>query len=273
MLVPVRWRDLDREMRWELLGWHAPIWEPLLAWGLEPLGDLSKKRVLEIGCGGGGVSCLLAICGATVYATDLSFPRLRRARRLIDRYKVTNNVHLYCSDAHFPPISNQTSFDLILTRSVLVLLNRASIVPIIVQLMADESSIALFVENMKHHPLLQLWRSTIGREEARGVAFLSEEEIPMIGAHFRTMDVRHHGLLLPLAALPAWMERVAAAPLSFADDRLMALGRYELSRYSWLVALRCAGRGRHSSDQHTRYSMPSRLTPAGGPRLCAGDAR
>ena len=52
------------------------------SWMLDALGDVSEKRVLDIGCGEGRFSRLLAGLGAEVTGVDLTEPLIARAREL-----------------------------------------------------------------------------------------------------------------------------------------------------------------------------------------------
>ena len=52
------------------------------SWMLDALGDVRGKRVLDIGCGEGRFSRLLAGLGAEVTGVDLTEPLVERARRL-----------------------------------------------------------------------------------------------------------------------------------------------------------------------------------------------
>ena len=52
------------------------------SWMLDSLGDVSNKRVIDIGCGEGRFTRLLAELGADVTGIDLTQPMLDRARRL-----------------------------------------------------------------------------------------------------------------------------------------------------------------------------------------------
>ena len=238
----MRWDQLDLALRHQLLEWHAPIWERLVAWGLDPLGDLRGKRVLEIGCGHGGLSCLLALCEAEVYATDISFYALERARQLADSIDMTGHVYLFCADAHFPPTPNGR-FDLIITRSVLVTCDRQRIVPWLARLLSPNDGIGLFVENMRRDPTRNLQRRIKSKSKRSYWSHLPFSEIDIFRRHFRDVETRFAGLSYPVAGLlgrlSSRFEKFAAPPLMQFDHALFALIP-KLSAYAWLVALRCS---------------------------------
>lgn len=91
---------------------HAPWIEP----GLRSLGDVAGREVLDLGCGHGMASVVLARRGARVTATDLSGEYLREARR---RAKVNGaRVRFVQADAHRLPFASG-SFDAIWGNAVL----------------------------------------------------------------------------------------------------------------------------------------------------------
>ena len=94
------------------------------SWMLDALGDVSGKRVIDIGCGEGRFTRLLAGLGARATGIDLTEPLLDRARRLA----VADETYLL-SDAETLDGIESESFDLAVSYIVLVDLHdyRASI--------------------------------------------------------------------------------------------------------------------------------------------------
>lgn len=77
---------------WDTTAVESRPWLPLLP-GFEAaaewLGGLEGKRVLEVGCGDGRYSLMLAIYGAEVHATDLSAEGVAATRKRAARWNVT----------------------------------------------------------------------------------------------------------------------------------------------------------------------------------------
>ncbi len=94
------------------------------SWMLGALGDVSGKRVIDIGCGEGRFTRLLAGLGARATGIDLTEPLLDRARRLA----VADETYMF-SDAETLDGIEPESFDLAVSYIVLVDLHdyRASI--------------------------------------------------------------------------------------------------------------------------------------------------
>ena len=85
------------------------------SWMLESLGDISGKRVIDIGCGEGRFCRLITGLGAETTGIDLTAALVERARSLAvgrERYLVGNAEHL-------SPIDDE-SFDLAVSYIVLV---------------------------------------------------------------------------------------------------------------------------------------------------------
>lgn len=95
---------------------HYGPWSPPES-ELRLLGDLRKRRVLELGCGGGECSVAFAAAGAQVTALDLSTVQLTAARRLAGQKSVrVDFVHGSAEDLH---IFSAHRFDLLFANHVL----------------------------------------------------------------------------------------------------------------------------------------------------------
>jgi len=95
------------------LGGRRPVWG---VWAvpearLKVLGDVSGRRVLELGCGGGQWSRWLAEAGARPVGLDLSLNQLRHAASLLGRAGL--RLPLVSADAERTPFCDE-SFDLVM---------------------------------------------------------------------------------------------------------------------------------------------------------------
>jgi SAM-dependent methyltransferase len=233
----LKWNDLDNALRLELLAWHAPIWKPLFDWGFDDVGDLQGKRIFEVGCGDGGLACLLALCGARVYATDRSLARLHKAQQLTNRFDVAERVLLFNSDIYFPPVSPRT-FDLVVTRSVLVLIDRPRVIPLLADLLTPTKGTALFVENMEGNPLLGLWRRLTNTKWGE-YPYLTVPEVAGFEKYFASVQTRYQGPTVALAGISGCLEKPLAGTLQRFDSSLLR-SRPELAKLASIVAIKCA---------------------------------
>ena len=85
------------------------------SWMLDALGDVRGKRVLDIGCGEGRFSRVLAELGAEITGIDLTEPLLERARRL-----AVGGESYLAGDAETLDVVSSESFDLAVSYIVLV---------------------------------------------------------------------------------------------------------------------------------------------------------
>jgi ubiquinone/menaquinone biosynthesis C-methylase UbiE len=117
--------DVNRELRDQYSEWHQRVlnaspehadenapWYDLV---LQYLGPLEGKRVLEVSCGRGGFSRLLAARGAVMFGADFSEAALKIAQRRTAGGDVNGMaVRLVQADAHYLPYGNE-SFDVIIS--------------------------------------------------------------------------------------------------------------------------------------------------------------
>jgi ubiquinone/menaquinone biosynthesis C-methylase UbiE len=105
--------------------WHQQIFDsapahpdqssPWYQLVLEYLGSVSGKRVLEVSCGRGGFSILLASKGAVVHAVDFAGSALRIARQKANKVETRKGkVLLAQTDAHHLPFADGI-FDVVIS--------------------------------------------------------------------------------------------------------------------------------------------------------------
>ncbi len=99
------WIESDRAVREGMLD----------SWMLDALGDVRGKRAIDIGCGEGRFSRVLADLGAVVTGVDLTKPLLQRAQGL----RRGNETYLLADVENMPEVDGG-SFDLAVSYIVLV---------------------------------------------------------------------------------------------------------------------------------------------------------
>lgn len=101
--------------------WHYPLWGPAVKWILDDPKRFYGKRVLEIGCRDGRMSCLFGLLGATVLGIELEGESLLEARKESEYWNLCDRV----SFSHYngdPLTIPGLPYDYVFTKSVLVLI-------------------------------------------------------------------------------------------------------------------------------------------------------
>ena len=160
------------------------------------VGDLRGKRVLEIGCGGGGNSVLLAKKGATVVAVDISEAAISAARELARANDVESQVQFQC--APFELFEPQGRFDVIFGEAVLhhVLPELENVLDKLSKL-AKPGAIFVFKEPVNIWPLWRRFRlalpiATAGTPDERP---LEVRELNLISKKLSDFQIRYFDTL------------------------------------------------------------------------------
>lgn len=132
--------------------------------GLNPLdramvdeaGSLEGKRVLDLGCGSGDLTVLLALAGARTTGVDLSPGMVDVARRRVEQFAPNAEASFAASPAEELPLEDD-SVDVILGRFILHHLDIPRAAQECARVLAPGGK-ALFVENSGRNPILMFSR-------------------------------------------------------------------------------------------------------------------
>lgn len=225
----------------ELLLWWQDFYEPLFEYAFNEVGSLAGKRVLELGCGPGGTAVLLARRGAEVFATDMRIESIQETRRLAEKYGVADKIHPSVMDARRLGLPAD-SFDFIFTKSVLIMTDYEPVVKECARVLKPGGK-AVFLENMRHHPLIYIARKLFIRY-SRYLNYLSMDDITRITKIFSISSHREFHLFI-IASL-IWDKVIKSKRLynctfrllrAF-DDGLVSLLPV-LRRICWVTAIIC----------------------------------
>jgi len=145
--------------------------------------DLKNKRVLEIGAGIGINALIMVEKGAKVFALDISKERLRLLKRLSERYNFSESIHSCLMPAELLGFKDE-SFDVVYTKSVLIHLDLEKVIPEIYRVLKKGGK-AVFIEPLKSHPIVNLYRRFFGPKEWRTLAkYFSVKSIEEVGREF-----------------------------------------------------------------------------------------
>lgn len=151
----------------DFVDWRPWLWSPAVRWLLREPERLEGRRVLDLGCRYGKMSCLFGLLGAEVLGIDTDAAAIPRAEAERDRWQL-DSVQFTHYDGDLEKIDQR--FDFIFTKSVLV------VVPDLPGLLRGISSKLvpggelLAVENDAGGPALAFLRRHVVHREWRGVA-------------------------------------------------------------------------------------------------------
>jgi ubiquinone/menaquinone biosynthesis C-methylase UbiE len=147
----------------------------------QKMGDLQGKMVLEIGCGMGVNSILLNQKGAKVTAIDISQKRLAWVKQLL-KDNPSPPTFLRASGEILPFHDN--SFDIVYSNAVLIHLDKLKTTREVFRVLKP-GGMAIFIEPLKYHPLVNLYRYTLGPKVWRKIAsYFSFKDIEQMGQCF-----------------------------------------------------------------------------------------
>jgi SAM-dependent methyltransferase len=187
----------------------------------EFLGDLRGREVLEMGCGLGRLTTLLACSGAQVSAFDLSPGSVDVARRRAELHGVGDAVDVTVAAAEDMPYADE-SFDVVIGKGVLHHLDVALAGPELHRVLRPGGR-AAFTEPLGTNPLVAFARDHVPypHKNPRGADEpLSYEAVHAWGAPFSEFAYREIELLSMVRR--AFGIRRPLQWLTALDDRLLA---------------------------------------------------
>ena len=207
----------------------AEMWQRDLGRSLQVafdwLGDLHGKRVLEVGCGPGDYTVMMARRGAQIVAVDIApaslwITRHRAQVNQLDRTITVN--HMAAETLAFP----DGSFDWVIGFGLLHHADLAAFGPEIRRVLRSDGR-ALFREPLGTNPILQFTRTCLPYRDK----YRSPNEHPLdytgieqVGRHFRATRIREFYLL-------SMISRAVGGEWSF--PALWAVDEFLVRHLSW----------------------------------------
>jgi protein-L-isoaspartate O-methyltransferase len=175
--------------------WGGRAWEELCRYGIQQLGNLHGKTVLEIGPRFGKMSACFALLGAQVVGIETNAAALKQAEQEAKRWGVHTNVSFIHYDGNLDHCDALTGseFDIIFTKSVLVLLGSAF--PAYLQQLdrrLKPHGTCIFLENRDGGFAFSLLRKVRpnSRIRHRRVTYLRTSHLRHMGQVFHVIEVR-----------------------------------------------------------------------------------
>ncbi len=224
-----------------LLLWWEDFYLPIFEYVLPEMGELTGKKVLELGTGTGGTAALLAKRGATVVGIDMLPFRLAEARLRAIQHNVADTVDFALMDATHLAFPDNT-FDFVISKSVLVFTEHTRTAQECHRVLKPHGK-AIFIENMRNHPAVWFYRKVFLKYSAK-LRYFSLRDVEAVGAEFDAMEHREFHLLV-LASL-FWRRGISIPTFyRWSLRHLKTLDTYLLrqfpilKRLCWITAIIC----------------------------------
>lgn len=206
-----------------------------LRYALRRMGDLTGARILELGCGTGDYTVVLARRGAQVTAVDLAPAALEITRRRARRNDVGHRIQVARMPAEALACADGT-FDWVVGFGVLHHARPAALAAEARRVLGPGGR-ALFREPLGLNPLLEFARRHLPyrrKVRAPGDRFLREEDLQAVAAHFSTARLRPFYLFSMISR--AFGKRETVPLLWSLDEFLLARfpGLWRWCRYAVL---------------------------------------
>jgi len=197
------------------------------------LGPLDGLRVLEVGPGPGFDTARLARRGAAVWAIDVSQVSLELVRGRCAQLGLAGRVHPIRMNAEQLAFPDE-AFDLTYTQNALVHTDWPRVVSECFRVLRPGGR-ALFVEPLRDHPAVALYRATLSHCRGSRPRYLSWWDFGRIGHSFRRGCVRSFYFLSPLslALRPTRLEPLLRTALQALDQALLRLPF--LRPFAWYI--------------------------------------
>jgi len=164
---------------------------------LKALGQVSGKRICEVGCGDGRLTRELAARGAYVSASDISAEAVRLTRKANEDF-IPKQVDVQEMDAS-NLLYNDNSFDLLVGISILhhVDIDKASRG---INRVLKPGGKAVFIEPLAHNPISNMCRRLTPSSRTPHEWPLSYSEIRTMGKQFSSLKYQEYALLTLLSS-------------------------------------------------------------------------
>jgi SAM-dependent methyltransferase len=172
---------VDVEAHWQPLGC------PESAWIDEQLGDLTGKRVLDLGCGLGEASAHFADRGAIVTATDLSPGMLEVAVKVCALRG--HSIETVIADAGDLGVLPADHFDVVYAANLLHHVEIARCVDEVHRILKP-GGVAAFWDPLEYNPAIQVYRRMASEVRTIDEHPIRLRDIDTIGARFASVELR-----------------------------------------------------------------------------------
>jgi SAM-dependent methyltransferase len=173
---------------------------PETTYALRALGNLSGRRLLDLGCGTGETSAWLALQGARVDAVDLSPGMIAVARGLAERLGVADRITFHVAAGVSLPFE-EASFDAVFGHDCLHHMDLERARDQILRVLKPQRP-AVFAEPLGHNPIINYFRDLSPKTRTPDEVPLRFRDFRRLGRGFRSL--RHREFQFATLSLFLW---------------------------------------------------------------------
>lgn len=194
-----QWHEQEAHKRYglDVLLYSSPAFDDLIKYAFDFLDGEANESILDMGCGEGKETLLLAQRGVKIVSMDLSHKQLRRARDGVNANAPGAAAFFVQANAEEPPFAKE-SFSFIYGKAILHHLDLEAS-SIIIQRLLKPNGKASFTEPLDRHPLFWLGRRLTPQFRTIDEHPLHLNELDEFAGTFRDHESRTFFLLTPFA--------------------------------------------------------------------------
>ncbi len=211
----------------------------LMARFWEELGDLEGKKVLEVGCGEGWLTLMLAKRGAQVWTFDISEEAVRKVKKLVERNGFGDRVEARPMAAEKLEYESGT-FDLVVGNAILHHVDLNAIVAEMNRVLVEGGK-AFFMEPLGHNLFINVFRWATPGLRSKDEKPFSFKDLEVFEQGFRTFRHEEYYLIsfFALALYFVGLKKlvVKGRDLLSKVDRIVLRGSPGMRKYCWYSLL------------------------------------
>lgn len=160
---------------------------PELRYLHDQLGDVSGKKILDLGCGLGEVSIFFALKGATVTAVDLSQPMLDVVQNIAKRYQVQVQT-LHASVEELGQLK-KNSFDIIYVGNLFHHVDISKTLRHVIRILKITGTLVCW-EPVHYNPIINIYRAIAKKVRSRDERPFRMRDIELFKQQFESVQVQ-----------------------------------------------------------------------------------
>lgn len=208
-----------------------------LEFALGQLGDVRGKKVLDVACGIGQTTQILAERGAQVVALDFSATGLEKTRARVDAAGVGAQVKTVQASVEQIPFEAD-EFDLVFAQNFLMHVSALKVGQEIWRVLKPNGK-AVFIEPLAHHPVVKIYRKFFSGYKGTRPRWTTHHELAELARPFHKVTTHSFYLATALASVSFIQKRRGLLKIVFTVlhqiDKLLLKIAPHSERYAWIA--------------------------------------